>query len=384
MEYGYSDDIKMLKEGLESLLNKELTVEKFTNTVEGDGFSKELWRKIGENGWLSIQEDIKSLNDHINMAEIMYLSESFGKHLFPGPFSLVAGYIIPLLSKVNLTEEMAAILEKVKSGEKLVTTVVPKIVSAANNIEIEWPEVLSTKKADDIEVSGEIKQVQFGQHADYLLLPLLNEANELQLTFIDLKHESVLIKSHESLDLLKPKATIAVNKLNVSQSTFISGTDIERHAKEQLLNYLIYITGEMLGGVNEVLNRTVNYVIERKQFGVPIGSFQAVKHMIADMKVSIEKARSYSVYNTSQLGEEFNGNFVNLLSVYYFTSTIYKKVSEDAIQLHGGMGFTWEESIHYWYKTSMNLMYEIIHPTEISRIVLQSILETSKEPVKSV
>ena len=118
---------------------------------------------------------------------------------------------------------------------------------------------------------------------------------------------------------------------------------------------------------------------ERQQFGVPVGSFQAVKHMIADMKEAIEKARSYSVYIASQKGTNSDEKLLNAITSRYFSTEMYKKVCEDAIQLHGGMGFTWEESIHFWYKSSIYHLYHITHPSTMIEFILHNLLSPSEK-----
>lgn len=379
MEYKISDDFEMLKQALNSLIKKEMPLDAFTNIVENEqGFSKELWKKLGQNGWLAIQGDGESFDD-INLVDVMYLGESFGESLFPGPYSLTAGFVVPLLSQLELNENQQKILNDVLIGEKLIATALPHFDRTSDGIELIWPNVELTTEGIDLKLKGKIKHVQFVQHADYLLLPFTNKLGKLSVTLIDLKEPNIRVNADDSADLTRPQGSVLLDGVQVNDADIIEGqsNDHNQVVKSQLVNYLIYLNGEIVGGASEVLRRTITFVKERKQFGVPVGSFQSVKHMIADMHVAIEKARSFSNYTTTQLDKDYNKKIFNVISVRYFMTDIYKKICEDSIQLHGGMGFTWEESIHFWYKASMSHLYDIIHPSIMSEFILENLLETS-------
>ncbi|WP_415802961.1 acyl-CoA dehydrogenase family protein [Cytobacillus oceanisediminis] len=387
MEYRFSEQQQMLKQALHSLLKKEMPIEVFSEVVEKkDGFSKDAWKKLAENGWLGVlaKGEWQTLED-VGPLDLMYLSESVGEKLFPGPYSLVAGFIVPLLSQLKLTNQHQELLNMVISGEKLITTALPKLEKSQTKVEFNWPEInILNEESDKIHLTGEIKHIQFLQHTEVILVPFKNNGGRISAVLINIKNDGVNIIPEQSTDLSKPQGTLVLDGVWLNKDDFIEGTDSNHQEllNNQLTDYLLCLNGEMIGGANEVLNRTVNYVKERKQFGVPVGSFQAVKHMIADLHIAIEKARSYSVYVASQNGKSPNETLLNAISSRLFTTDIYKKVCEDAIQLHGGMGFTWEECIHYWYKASMYQQSHMTHPAMMTEFILQNLLgesEYSKE-----
>lgn len=383
MEYRFSEQQKMLKQALHSLLKKEMPIEVFSEVVEkNEGFSKDAWKKLAENGWLGVlaKGEMQTLED-VGPLDLMYLSESFGERLFPGPYSLVAGFIVPLISQLKLTNQQQNLLNMVISGEKLITSALPKLEKAQNKIEFKWPEInILNEESGRIQLTGEIKHVQFLQHSDVVLVPFNSNLGRISAALLNTEIEGVDVISEQSIDLSKPQGTLVLDGVWINKNDFLEGTDSNHQEvlNKQLTDYLLCLNGEMTGGANEVLNRTVNYVKERKQFGFPVGSFQAVKHMIADLHIAIEKARSYSVYVVSQTGKRPNETLLNAISCRLFTSDMYKKVCEGAIQLHGGMGFTWEESIHYWYKASMYQQSHITHPAMMTEFILQNLLSKSE------
>jgi alkylation response protein AidB-like acyl-CoA dehydrogenase len=387
MEYRFSEQQQMLKQALHSLLKKEMPIEAFSEVAEKkDGFSQDAWKKLAENGWLGVLAKGKwqTLED-VGPLDLMYLSESVGEKLFPGPYSLVAGFIVPLLSQLKLTNKQQELLEMVISGEKLITSALPKLERSQNKVGFNWPGInILNEENGKIQLTGEIRHIQFLQHTEVILVPFKNNVGGISAVLINTRNDGINIIPEQSADLSKPQGTLVLDGVWIDNDDFIGGPDSNHQElfNEQLTGYLICLNGEMIGGANEVLNRTVNYVKERKQFGVPVGSFQAVKHMIADLHIAIEKARSYSVYVASQTGKSSNETLLNAISSRLFTTDIYKKVCEDAIQLHGGMGFTWEESIHYWYKASIYQQSHITHPAIMTEYILQNLLlesEYSKE-----
>jgi acyl-CoA dehydrogenase len=387
MEFRFSEQQKMLKKALQSLLKKEMPFEVFTDIVEQkNGFSKGKWKKLADNGWLGVlaKGEIQTLED-VNALDLMYLCESIGEKLFPGPYTLVAGFIVPLLSQLKLTDPQQELLNLLISGDKLMTAILPQLEKSQNIVDFDLPDIkIKNAESGRIQITGKIKHVPFIQHSDVLLLPFKSNLGGISVALISTDLDGVMIIPEQSADLSKPQGTVLLDGVWINNSDLIEGTNsnLQEVLNEQLVDYLICLNGEMIGGADEVLKRTVNYVKERKQFGVPVGSFQAVKHIIADMHIAIEKARSYSLYVASLNGEKQSESLLNAISSRHFTSGIYKKLCEDAIQLHGGMGFTWEESIHYWYKASMYQLYHITHPTMMTEFILQHLLldsENSKE-----
>ncbi|MBS4214901.1 acyl-CoA dehydrogenase family protein [Neobacillus rhizophilus] len=384
MEYRFSEQQQMLKKALQSLLKKEMTLEHFKEIVEKNhGFSKDAWGKLADNGWLGILAQGKwQVFEDMTTLDLMYLSETFGERPFPGPYLLTAGFIVPLLSQLNLSSVQQQQLDLLLSGESLITTALPRLAKSKNGIDFNWPSIkIANRESSRIQLTGEIKHIPFIQHADYCLLPVSDSSGGVSLALLNTRLEGVTVSAEESVELAKPQGTIQLDHVWINKVDFIQGfdTDHQELLNEQVIQYLLCTNGEIIGGADEVLKRTIHYVTERKQFGVPVGSFQAVKHMISDMHIAIEKARSYSFYVAARQETNQDEYLLNVIASRYFSTEMYKKVCEAAIQLHGGMGFTWEESIHYWYKSSIYQLYHITHPSLMIEFVMQNLLSPSEK-----
>ncbi|MDQ0269676.1 acyl-CoA dehydrogenase family protein [Cytobacillus purgationiresistens] len=380
MEYRYSEQQVMLKKALNSLLKKEMPFETFVEIAETkDGFSKDKWKKLADNGWLAIlaQGEFQTLEE-VNSLDLMYLSESIGGALFPGPFSLTAGMIVPLLSQLTLSEKQNELLLDIIAGEKLATAILPSLTDQGGTVKFNWPELINSNEEGKVTLTGSYSQLQFLQNSDVVFIPFTNNEDQLSVAIVNTSVNGVKITSQKSVDLSKPQGLLELQNVKIGQEDILSEKGLENLFYATLLTYFTSISGEIIGGADEVLARTVNYVTERKQFGVAVGSFQAVKHMIAEMKVEIEKARSYSIYINSIDGKTDKATWLNIISSRYFNTNMYKKICEDSIQLHGGMGFTWEESIHFWYKASMFQLYHLTHPALMEAYIQQSLLPTAE------
>jgi alkylation response protein AidB-like acyl-CoA dehydrogenase len=135
---------------------------------------------------------------------------------------------------------------------------------------------------------------------------------------------------------------------------------------------LVVLDGEAVGGMRELLRRTVTYVSERKQFGVPVGSFQAVKHLIADIEVRREVARVF-VHQTAIALDQDNGQDVDHLARRLFVMEAYPRVAETAMQCLGGFGYTWEYELHLWYRRALLGQTEPVPIRDLRRLVARAI-----------
>ncbi len=168
------------------------------------------------------------------------------------------------------------------------------------------------------------------------------------VALIDLRQDGVAIEPVESLDLSRPSARIRIGD--------VATTHLEPQPQEMssaMVVVRVAVAAEQLGGAQACLDRTVAYVKERRQFGRAVGSFQAVKHALADMLVQVEMARS-AVGRAVEAHANPDADPVVLaeaaLVAQIWCSDAYRFVSAEAVQLHGGIGFTWEHDAHLYFR----------------------------------
>ncbi len=136
----------------------------------------------------------------------------------------------------------------------------------------------------------------------------------------------------------------------------------------------VALTAEMVGGMQRILELSVEYAKTRKQFGKVIGQFQAVQHQCADMLLMTESSRSAVYYSAWALNERVADASVAVSTAKSYASDAYREVGNRGIQVHGGMGFTWENDIHLYYRrakaSEIALGDAIYHRERIARTVI--------------
>ncbi|MEE2768289.1 MAG: acyl-CoA dehydrogenase, partial [Actinomycetota bacterium] len=198
----------------------------------------------------------------------------------------------------------------------------------------------SVVRNGDGTVSGRPEPVIYGASADLLVLPADDELVVVDLTGIDRSSEPAMDQTRQLawLDLERAPATTVGDVYAVA-------AHLDRGA--------VFHSAELLGAANAVMDLAVDYAGQREQFGQPIGSFQAVKHRCADMLVDVEGMRS-TVYHAAWLigAEEAEGDDATVAAAVakIWCSDAGLRVAESALQVHGGIGFTWESDVHLYLK----------------------------------
>jgi acyl-CoA dehydrogenase len=204
-------------------------------------------------------------------------------------------------------------------------------------------------------LSGELATVQFAGSASSLFVPL-ELADGWALARVDLTAEGVRLQRVSTVDPGRASAHVTLAAVEVGADDIVrqtgDGSSLTGPLIEAFLSYLLFLDGKAVGACELLLERTVAYVREREQFGVPIGSFQAVKHKVADMATAIESSRSLASYTAWQASRRDAGSAVAVLASRLHCADAYRRVCELAIQCHGGMGFTWEVGLHVWYRSA--------------------------------
>jgi alkylation response protein AidB-like acyl-CoA dehydrogenase len=156
--------------------------------------------------------------------------------------------------------------------------------------------------------------------------------------------------TRETLPPLDPTRKLAALRFANTPATRISSGDVSEALDRALIRAIVALTAEQLGGAQRILEMATDYAKTRIQFGRPIGSFQAIKHQCADILVEVEFARS-AVYNAAFADEEDpHASATAARMAKSYCSEAYLHAASQNIQIHGGMGFTWEHSAHLYYK----------------------------------
>ncbi|WP_423368479.1 acyl-CoA dehydrogenase family protein [Burkholderia sp. LMG 32019] len=219
---------------------------------------------------------------------------------------------------------------------------------------------IAEETAAGFALSGVAAQVLDGARADLLLVParIANEGQSVGLFAIDMTAGAagVAVTPLDTLDATRPLARIALDDVRVSRDALIAGRDATAILERAGWFAALALAAEQLGGAQQCLDLTLDYTTQRVQFGRAIASFQAVKHRCAQMMVLIESARSAVLGAAHAWDAEAGGATpgaalcADIAAAKAAANDAYAFCAQEAIQLHGGVGFTWEYDPHLYFK----------------------------------
>jgi alkylation response protein AidB-like acyl-CoA dehydrogenase len=313
MDFDLSDDQQALREAARDLLRRRSTTDRVRQVMDAPGFDRDLWSAMIEQGWLGVTVPPERGGLGLGTVEAAILLEQTGAHLVAVPFAQ------------HLLAVMAAGRDD-GVGSELVRG--EWIGTAART---------GLTRNDDGTVSGRTEPVVFGATASVLVAPADGE-----LVAVDL--QGVPRTPQPAMDLTRELAWI---ELDWAPATTIGGPgEVEAH----LDRGAVFHAAEMLGCAESVMGLAVDYAKERHQFGRPIGSFQAVKHRCADMLVDVEGMRSAVYHAAWALGAGDAEASIAASTAKVWCSDAGLRVAESALQVHGGIGFTWDCDVHLYLK----------------------------------
>lgn len=318
------------------------------------GFDSALWARIGQElGWCGIAIAEADGGLGLSRVALALLLEQMGRRLLCSPFFATVCLAATLLQESAAVDSGAAakatassFLPRIASGELTATLALDDGTGATIEAKAE--------PADGgFRLSGEWRHVPDGAHAELLLLPARLPDGSLGLFAIEGAPAGLSRTSLRNLDLTRRIAAVSATDVRVDATACIAQGDAATRAllRTRALAGLA-LAAEQVGGAQQCLDLTVAYVAERKQFGRTIASFQAVKHRCAEMMVRVEAARSavYGAFHAAASGLDDEALTLDAACARTFASDAFVFCAREAIQLHGGVGFTWEYDPHLYFK----------------------------------
>jgi len=358
MDFGLSEEQRLLKESVERLLADRYDFEvrkKFMQSAEG--WSRELWRQYAELGLLGLPFEEKHGGFGGGPVEIMIVMEAFGRALALEPFVATVLLGGGLVRYAGSNAQKEAILPKVASGELVLA-----FAHAERQARYDLGDVLTSAKRDGAGyvLEGAKSLVLHGDSADRLVVSARvsgsrKDRDGIALFLVDAKSQGVSRRGYPTNDGQRA-AEIALDGVRVGADAALGEPGkafpaIERVAHETIAA----LAAEAVGAMTAMHEMTVDYLRTRKQFGVPIGSFQVLQHKAVDMLVAIEQARSIMFYGTMMAGEADAGERGKAMAaVKAQIGRSGKAVGQIGTQLHGGIGMTMEyKGGHYFKRLAM-------------------------------
>jgi alkylation response protein AidB-like acyl-CoA dehydrogenase len=339
--------------------------------ASSDGFDRGQWRELAEMGWLGMAIPEEYGGAGFGFLDVAVLLEEQGRSLFPSPFLPSVVMAATAIERAGSEEQKQQWLPGIASGEVVATV-------ARTEVSGRWDEAGIRSVAEPVEggwrLSGTKSHVLAGHTADLLIVPARSPAG-VSLFLVDGTSPGVARSRLDTMDMTRAQAKVTLESVEVPRSALLGedGTGWELLADLDLVAG-VALALEQVGGASVCLETAVAYAKERRQFGRPIGSFQAVKHMCADMKVQVEAARSAACYAAWAVAVDSDEVPVVARLASAFSSEAFFRCAADNIQIHGGIGFTWEHDAHLYLKRakSSELMFgsPADHRREVARTLL--------------
>jgi alkylation response protein AidB-like acyl-CoA dehydrogenase len=350
MDFDLSKPQKLLKESAREFLARECKPERVralmeTETAHDDG----LWQAIADQGWtgLLVPEEHGGLG--LGLVEMAAVAEEMGRACLPGPFlsTLMAG---ALIERAGSAEQRAKYLEPLAAGELKATVALLEESASwdAGSVRLE----AARSSGGRFSLKGRKLFVPDAAACE-LVICVARDGDRLALLPVERGADGLSVSSMPSMDGTRKLYELAFEGVSIAEADALGADGDVRGALSGALSVATTaLCAEMVGGMQWVLDTTVEYARTRQQFGRPIGSFQAVQHHCADMLLMTESARSAAYYAAWTLTEDdpSAGAAVSVAKAY--CSDAFREVGNRGVQVHGGIGFTWEHDLQLYYKRS--------------------------------
>jgi alkylation response protein AidB-like acyl-CoA dehydrogenase len=357
MNFGFTEDQEALREATRKFLDDECPTTFVRKMMADDtAHATELWKKIAELGWLGIivPEEFGGVGG--SFLDLVVILEEAGKSLLPGPFFATALLGTPAILGGGSTEQKSTLLPKIAEGNLIVTLA---LAEKSGRYDAAGVTLAASAKGNDFVLSGEKFFVPDAHVADHIIVAARtasggNPEDGVTLFLVDAKAPGVTITQLKTVDMTRRQCHVALQDVAVARAQVLGevgkGWPILRRVLDQAIAGLC---AEAVGTGQKALDMAVSYAKERVQFGKPIGSFQAVKHKCVDMMVLVENARSLTYYAAWTVDENVPEASQAVPMAKAYCSDMGKTVASEAIQVHGGIGFTWEHDMHLFYRRGL-------------------------------
>lgn len=354
-DFGFGPDEEMLRDVAAKLLDEHLPVERLRRLVAADPeaayergerppWDEALWRRIVELGWPALAVPPRHGGHGFRLAGIAALMEQVGGHALPSP--LVATLASTLV--LREAEGAGAWLARIADG----LPVSLAITDADGSWEPEDCGVGAREQAGDLRLDGRAHFVQDAGKARAFVVSA-RCGGRRRLCVLPADAPGLTLRPDHVVDLTRDQATLELDGVRVPARDVVArdAASVLRRAWPALL---VVVSADLCGSSEWLLQATVRYARQRVQFERPLGFFQAVKHPLVDAMIAIDRGRAL-VYAAAAAIDAASDDALRLARMAKSAaSDAGAFVAGRAVQLHGGVGFTWESDVHLFFKRSLH------------------------------
>ena len=356
-DFGFGEDESMLRDVARKILDERLPMEKLRTLIaespipiyedgERAPWDDKLWAEIVDLGWTGLAVGEDRGGSDISLVGIAGMIEEVGRHALPSP--LIPTLCASMVLRAAGGDIAAQIMSRIAGGE----TASLAITDERGSWEPEDAPLNATKDGDVHVLNGTARFVQDAMKAD-LLIASAQLGEDMVLCAVEKDAAGLVLEPDHIHDLSRDQASAKFDGVRVEANAIIS-QDAVTTLKAAWPRLLVLISADLCGASEWLLQTTVEYAKERVQFDRPIGFFQAVKHPLVDAMVEIDRARSLLYHACAEIDAGTDGAELTARMAKSAASDAAAYISDRAIQLHGGVGFTWEFGLHIYFKRNLH------------------------------
>jgi len=355
MDLDFTEEQDMLRNSARDFLSTECD-KAMVRTIEEseEGYSAEIWRKMAELGWqgLMIPEQYDGMG--MGFFDLVVVFEEIGRNILPSPYFATAVLGSPPIVEAGSEELKKEILPRVATGEAILTMALtePSAGYTADCVELE-----AEDRGDSFVLNGTKLFVEFASASDYMVVVARTGSggdpeDGITLLLVESNSPGIKIDAFATTGTDK-QCEVVFDNVSVPKSNVIGEVNkgwpiVARTLKMATMTKC----AEMIGGMQAVLDMSVAYAKERVQYGRPIGSYQAIQHMLADMFIRTYTSKNI-VYEAAWMVSEGLECADKVSIAKAWCNEAYKKVSEDGVEVHGAIGTSRDHDMGLYYRRSM-------------------------------
>ena len=347
MNFQFSEEAEALRGEARKFLSAEAGRDKARAVMDGDAaHDAALWAKIVALGWTALRIPEAHGGLGLSVLELCILAEEVGRSLAPVPFTSSVLMATELLIASGHGDAQAAWLPKLASGDAIGTV---GWIEGGSASPVAMPSLSFANGA----VSGTKRPVADGMAADFAIVTAKDAGNALVIALVDLSGAGVSQTPCETIDIVRKSANISF--ANTPCTVLASGDAAVALRTKFLHSSAVLLAFEGLGGADVAMDMAVAYAKDRIAFGRKIGGYQAVKHRCADMYIKNQLARSHAYYGAWALSTGAPELPLAAAGARVASIDAFQFAAEENVQLHGGIGFTWESDCQFFYRRARTL-----------------------------
>jgi alkylation response protein AidB-like acyl-CoA dehydrogenase len=362
MDFELNEIQAMLADSIEKFVLNDYDFETRQKYASNEpGYSKDVWQTFAELGWTAVpfSEDDGGFDG--GPVEMMVVMERLGRGLVVEPYLANVVLAGGVLRRAASDAQKADWLQSMIAGE-LQTTVA--FVERQARYEVDDVSTSATKNGDSWVLNGAKGYVLNGDTAELMIIPARtsgdqSDRNGITLFGVTTDSEGVSVRGYETVDGLRA-AEVSLDSVSVSADNVIGKVGEGYAALEGAISdATLAVSAEAIGIMTALTEKTVEYAKSRVQFGVPISSFQALQHRMVEMYTACEQSRSLMMWAAMTVANDNEDSARAIHSLKYQIGVAGTRVGEEAVQIHGGMGVTWDLDVAHYFKrlTAINVLF---------------------------